>query len=193
MNKNIIQYENGLDFHTEADDTSFVDEVDVMDKQIADLEKLVETACSHGNYDYDEYTYGMANGMILALAVMKDEEPQYLDRPERWLWDLSDTEAYPLGAAGEYGTQPEPCSTRDDGWDAPDENVELDGDFWDQPDVKEALEEGAKYIADRFDEQILADMKEEAIPIRIEIDQQVIAELTEEINLEDYERAMKDL
>jgi len=29
----------------------------------------------------------MANGLILALAVMKGEDPQYLDAPEQWLED----------------------------------------------------------------------------------------------------------
>ena len=79
-------------------------------KEIEELEKLVATACEHGHYDFDEYMYGMANGLILALAAMKNEEPQYLDRPEQWLWSLNNTKEHPLGAAGEYGTQPEACA-----------------------------------------------------------------------------------
>ena len=176
MNNNIIKYDNGIDFEVEPiPPVNFT--IPNGDGAITELEKLVAIACSPGHYDYDEYMYGMANGLILALAVMKDEEPQYLDRPEQWLWSLNDTKAHPLGAAGEYGTQPEPCSTRDDGWDAPDENVELDGDFWNQPDVKQALEEGANHIAETFDREIRNDLRKKAI----------------QEDDDDYKRAMKGL
>jgi hypothetical protein len=32
--------------------------------------------------------WGMANGIILALAIMKDEDPKYLEKPDMWLKDF---------------------------------------------------------------------------------------------------------
>jgi hypothetical protein len=55
------------------------------------LEKLRELTViqrSNGNYDFDPYMHGMANGMELALALMEGREPDYLSAPERWLVDL---------------------------------------------------------------------------------------------------------
>lgn len=131
--------------------------------EIADLEKLVATACEHGQYNFDEYQYGMANGLILALAVMKGEEPQYLDRPEQWLWSIADEKTPPSSAASQYGTQPERCSD--------------DEAFYDLPEVQEAISEQAGEIAKLIDDAIVEELIEEA----------------EKMAGEDYERAMKGL
>ena len=59
----------------------------------ARLEKLKElnaVQCTDGNWDYDPYMHGMANGLILALAVIEDIEPVYLDAPDEWLKDKPD-------------------------------------------------------------------------------------------------------
>lgn len=48
------------------------------------LRNLTKTQSSPGNGDYDPYMHGMANGMILALAIMEDKEPQFLNAPEVW-------------------------------------------------------------------------------------------------------------
>lgn len=50
------------------------------------LEKLKNAKniqCTKGNYDYDEYMRGMANGLILAEAIMENKEPNYFDAPEK--------------------------------------------------------------------------------------------------------------
>lgn len=49
------------------------------------LEDLIKVQSSDGNWNYDPYMHGMANGMILAKAVMEDKEPKYLDAPKEWL------------------------------------------------------------------------------------------------------------
>ena len=49
------------------------------------LEDLVKVQCSTGNYDYDPYMHGMANGLICALACIKGERAEYIDAPEVWL------------------------------------------------------------------------------------------------------------
>ena len=195
MNENDIEYENGIDFEMDLGDygwdqsslngyAPFIDDSDwtlseadlpsvtlavdpppnifSINNEIADLEKLVATACEHGQYNFDEYQYGMANGLILALAVMKGEEPQYLDRPEQWLFDEIDAKASrPDGdVTSQYGTQPERCSD--------------DEAFYDLPEVQEALATQAAEIAKVIDDEIIAEIQEEA-------------------RKENYERAMKGL
>lgn len=54
------------------------------------LAEVTTQACSPGNWDYDEYLRGMANGLILASAIMRGTEPEYLHAPER-----KNTEANP--------------------------------------------------------------------------------------------------
>ena len=54
-------------------------------QRISDLEKVVETQCENGNWNYDHYMFGMANGLLLALAIMRGEEPKFLNLPLAWL------------------------------------------------------------------------------------------------------------
>lgn len=51
------------------------------------LKEMIKTQCSDGNYNYDPYMYGMANGMIFALSLFDDKEPDYLEAPKEWLKD----------------------------------------------------------------------------------------------------------
>ena len=48
------------------------------------LEEITKIQCNDGNWNFDPYMHGMANGMILALATVKDEEPEYLEAPKKW-------------------------------------------------------------------------------------------------------------
>lgn len=52
------------------------------------LKELTATQCSPGNWDFDPYMHGMANGMILAVAILEDAEPEYLEAPETWGQDV---------------------------------------------------------------------------------------------------------
>jgi hypothetical protein len=45
------------------------------------LDDVTSIATSPGNYDADPYMLGMANGLILAQAIIKGHEPQYLRMP----------------------------------------------------------------------------------------------------------------
>ena len=57
-------------------------------ERIKALEDVTKTQTSDGNWNYDPYMHGMANGMIVALAVIKGEEdPKFLDAPDQWLKD----------------------------------------------------------------------------------------------------------
>lgn len=56
-------------------------------KSIKALREMVKIQCSNGNWNYDPYMHGMANGLICALATMEGKEPEYLVAPEKWLYD----------------------------------------------------------------------------------------------------------
>lgn len=57
-------------------------------KEIAkDLEVLMEIQCRDGNWNYDPYMHGLANGLILAHATVLGIEPKFLDSPKEWLKD----------------------------------------------------------------------------------------------------------
>jgi hypothetical protein len=61
------------------------------DRQKTALEKLdeiVHVQSLPGNWNYDAYMHGMANGLILAAAILHDREPVYLETPEKWLADI---------------------------------------------------------------------------------------------------------
>ena len=51
------------------------------------LANIVEIQSSDGNWNHDPYLHGMANGLILALAIMTNKEPEYLEAPSEWLRD----------------------------------------------------------------------------------------------------------
>jgi len=56
----------------------------VMTQAISDLEDLLKIQCGDGNWNYDPYMQGMANGMILAMSLFKGVAPEFLDAPEVW-------------------------------------------------------------------------------------------------------------
>lgn len=58
------------------------------EKLIGDLKNLVNIQCSSGNWNYDPYMQGMANGMILALSILEQKEPIFLNVPNKWLCDI---------------------------------------------------------------------------------------------------------
>jgi hypothetical protein len=62
----------------------------IFQKALKTLREMLLIQCDNGNWNYDPYMHGMANGMILALSLLEDNEPKYLDAPEVWLCDLPD-------------------------------------------------------------------------------------------------------
>jgi len=60
--------------------------------EIETLKELIDIQCSDGNWNYDPYMHGMANGMILALSLFEGGAPEYLDAPEEWLADKAHEE-----------------------------------------------------------------------------------------------------
>ena len=59
------------------------------DKYILELEKITKIQTSNGNWDYDPYMQGLANGLIMALSMARGKEPKFLEAPEVWLSSLN--------------------------------------------------------------------------------------------------------
>ncbi len=53
-----------------------------MERRLWELDQQVATASDPGSYDANPYLHGMANGLILAAATLKNEEPVFLTWPE---------------------------------------------------------------------------------------------------------------
>lgn len=68
------------------------DELVILRNSIKTLREMKDVQCSDGNWNYDPYMHGMANGMIFALSMFDDKAPEYLQAPKQWLRDLPDTE-----------------------------------------------------------------------------------------------------
>ena len=54
-----------------------------IEKRLQDLDNVTAIAVSPGNADVNEYMRGMANGLILAKAIMEDVEPVYIEAPAK--------------------------------------------------------------------------------------------------------------
>lgn len=51
------------------------------------LDDIIEVATSPGNVDYNEYMWGIANGLILARSIFTGIEPKYIYEPKEFLED----------------------------------------------------------------------------------------------------------
>ena len=58
-----------------------------IDKKISDLQRMCNVQCSKGNWDFDSYGHGLANGLIFAHSIMADIEPKFLDAPKKFITD----------------------------------------------------------------------------------------------------------
>ena len=56
-------------------------------KKLQNLKDITKTHCRHGNWNYDSYMHGLANGLILAIATLENKDPKYLEAPELWIAD----------------------------------------------------------------------------------------------------------
>lgn len=55
--------------------------------RVESLANITRIQCSDGNWNCNSYMHGMANGLILALSIIKGEEPPFLSAPKEWLDD----------------------------------------------------------------------------------------------------------
>lgn len=52
---------------------------------IKKLEDIIAIQSSHGNFDHSPYQFGLANGLLLAHAVVTEQPPKFLTAPARWI------------------------------------------------------------------------------------------------------------
>ena len=64
----------------------------ILQDSVKRLREMKDVQCSDGNWNYDPYMHGMANGMIFALSLFDNKPPEYLQAPKEWLKDKPDTE-----------------------------------------------------------------------------------------------------
>lgn len=50
---------------------------DILKERIEKVKEVCKIQCLEGNYDVNEYMRGMANGLILSVAILEDKEPVY--------------------------------------------------------------------------------------------------------------------
>ena len=67
---------------------SIASEGRIMMKGIEVLREQVKIARSDGNWNYDPYLHGMANGLVCALATMEGKTPEYLNAPSVWMRNI---------------------------------------------------------------------------------------------------------
>ena len=52
------------------------------------FDEILDIQCSHGNWNFDPYMYGMANGLLFARFLIDGKDPPYLEAPNEWLSDV---------------------------------------------------------------------------------------------------------
>lgn len=57
----------------------------ILGNRLDQLKGIAETQCQEGNYDTNSYMFGLANGLLLAQAIMFGEDPKFLEAPDEWL------------------------------------------------------------------------------------------------------------
>ena len=62
----------------------------ILQNSVKTLREMKNVQCNDGNWNYDPYMHGMANGIIFALSLFDDKRPEYLEAPEEWLVDKPD-------------------------------------------------------------------------------------------------------
>ena len=58
---------------------------DQLAKRIRDIKEVTKIQCTDGNWNYDPYMQGLANGLIMAVALLEAKEPRFFSRPKNWL------------------------------------------------------------------------------------------------------------
>lgn len=52
------------------------------------LDDVIAVQCADGNWNYDPYMHGLANGLLLAKSIFTKVEPDFLEAPETWKKDV---------------------------------------------------------------------------------------------------------
>lgn len=78
---------------------------------LKELDKVLTIQTADGNWNYDAYMHGMANGMIMARSCITGEDPDFIEAPKEWLADrpMSDAPVEATGDGGERRLIPAPA------------------------------------------------------------------------------------
>jgi len=68
-----------------------------LEKRLGEFKDLVRIQCRTGNFDYDGYMHGYANGMLLAEAVLEGREPEFKKASGRWISKKAQLESENVG------------------------------------------------------------------------------------------------
>lgn len=67
--------------------------------QIEAMKESLKIQGYDGNWNYDEYMFGMYNGMELMMAIVENREPVFKEKPTEWIKDNPD-DSDPIKAQG---------------------------------------------------------------------------------------------
>lgn len=56
-------------------------------QKVEQVRDVLKVQSQNGNWNYDPYMQGLANGLICALSIIDGVEPVYFSAPEKWLRD----------------------------------------------------------------------------------------------------------
>lgn len=56
-------------------------------QKLANLQNIIDIQCSDGNWNYEPYMQGLANGLLMAQSVFTGKSPEFKSAPKRWLKD----------------------------------------------------------------------------------------------------------
>ena len=70
-----------------------------IDERIESLRDIIKVQCSNGNWNYDPYMHGLANGMLMAISFFDDRAPIFLEAPDEWLCDKPQTDEAPISVS----------------------------------------------------------------------------------------------
>jgi len=61
-----------------------------MKNKLDQLQEISDIQSSDDIWNFDPYMHGLANGLILALSILKDHNPEFLTSPsETWSYELA--------------------------------------------------------------------------------------------------------
>jgi len=102
-----IMWKMAMAWIDHVNSSSKASEGDAVESKIKKLQGMIDLQCSDGNWNYDPYMHGMANGMIFAMSVLNGKDPKYMTAPDKWLIEKEQ----PKGARA---TRPTPEAERKD-------------------------------------------------------------------------------
>lgn len=58
----------------------------------SELQRILDIQLRNGNWNYDAYMHGLANGLIMAMSIICDDDPKFLDAPDIWRYEWHNLE-----------------------------------------------------------------------------------------------------